>query len=125
MIPFELTDGLIVVPALFAYGQSEITPNCLVDTGSAGTAVEIDLVQMDYSRPSRIVEIAGIGGDQEVVIQSIEMIAFCEKQIENFEVQFGDIASKFGFNAIIGSDILDALGINIDYERREIRASKS
>ncbi len=75
---------------------------------------------MDYSRPSRIVEIAGIGGNQEVVIQSIESVKFCGRQVENFDVQFGDIASKFGFNAIIGSDLLNALGVCIDYERKEI-----
>ncbi len=40
MIKFELTEGVIVVPAFFCYGQSQIATNCLVDTGSAGTAVE-------------------------------------------------------------------------------------
>ena len=123
MIQFELVDGLIVVPAFFYYRQSEIVANCLVDTGSAGTAVDIDLVKLDYSRPSRIVEIAGIGGNQEVVIQRIDNVDFCKRQVKNFEVQFGDIASKFGFNAIIGSDLLNALGVCIDYERKEILLS--
>ena len=120
MIHFELKDGLIIVPAFFYYKQSEIVVNCLLDTGSAGTAVDIDVVELDYTRPSRIVEIAGIGGNQEVVIQHTEVVRFCGRQIENVEIQFGDIASKFGFNAIVGSDLLSALGICIDYEQKKI-----
>lgn len=121
MMKFELNGGLILAPAAIRYKQTKIDITCLVDTGSAGTAVDIDLIELDYSRPSRIVEIAGIGGTQEVVIQKTENLQFCGRAVENFPVQFGEIASNFGFGAIVGSDLLNALGICIDYYNKELR----
>lgn len=120
MIRFDLCYGLIVVPARFCYRHEQIVADCLLDSGSAGTAVEIDLIELDYDRQTHIVELSGIGGNQEVVQQNIEQVEFCGRQVCDFKVQFGDIASEFGFHGIIGSDLLNALGIRIDYERKEI-----
>ncbi len=121
MIRFELVGGLIILPIVFEYSTKvKVKADALVDTGSAGTALDINLLKLDPSRASRIVELAGVGGSQDVVIQRVDGINFVNKLISDFEVEFGDVSTKFGFNAIIGSDLLDALGVCIDYESRAL-----
>lgn len=117
---FELSERLIIVPLIVSYRGTEIQANALVDTGSAGTAVDINLVKLDRRCPARIVEITGVGGRQDVIIHKTDNISFCGAQVTDFEVEFGDISSHFGFDAIIGADLLDFLGVCIDYKRREI-----
>lgn len=124
MIKFDLTKGLIILPVTFAYSKNiTVKADALVDTGSAGTALDINLLTLDPTRRSDIVEISGIGGGQDVVIQEVDGIQFGDKSVSDFEVEFGDIASRFGFTAIIGSNLLDALGACVDYDKREIRLS--
>ena len=124
MMRFELVGGLIILPIVFEYSTKvKVQADALVDTGSAGTALDINLLKLDPARSSRIVELAGIGGNQDVVIQRVDNIQFSSKTVSGFEVEFGDVATKFGFNAIIGFDLLDAVGACIDYERKEIRVS--
>lgn len=48
-------------------------------------------------------------------------MAFCGAKADKFPIEFGDIATVFGFKAVIGSDLLDFLGVCIDYKQREIR----
>lgn len=119
---FELYQGLIILPITFVYSETSVVQaDAMVDTGSAGTALDINLLTLDPFRAARIVEISGIGGNQDVVIQKIDNIQFGGQSVHDFEVEFGDVVTKFGFNAIIGSDLLDALGACVDYERKEIR----
>jgi hypothetical protein len=121
MTTFELSEGLIIMPLSVVYGRTEVHARALVDTGSGGTAVDINLVELDRRCPARIVEIAGVGGKQDVIIHKADAINFCGVKVSDFEVEFGDITSSFGFDAIVGSDLLDFLGVCIDYEQREIR----
>lgn len=121
---FELFKGLILLPVIFEYGTKKIETQGVVDTGSAGTALDINLLgKLDFSRKTRLVEIEGIGGTQEVAIQTTEAVSFCGERASNFEVEFGDIATAFGFYAIVGSNLLDFLGVHIDYKLREIEIS--
>lgn len=119
---FEIIGGLVILPVRFVYSSTiEIAANALIDTGSAGTALDISLVNLEHSRPSKIVELAGVGGNQDVVIQRVDAIQLGSAVVENFDVEFGDVATKFGFNSIVGVDLLDNIGACIDFERKEIR----
>ena len=67
MRKFELVGGLIILPIVFVYSAKvKVQANAMIDTGSAGTALDINLLTLDPSRVSRIVELAGIGGNQDV-----------------------------------------------------------
>ena len=126
MIRFELVGGLIIVPTRFIYSsQISIEADAIVDTGSAGTALDTTLVELDRTIPSRICEIVGVGGNQDVVIQEIDAVLFGNYRTNRVEVEFGDITSVFCFSAIIGSDLLDALGACIDYYTKEIRIART
>lgn len=117
---FELYKDLIVVPVVFHYGMSRIKAQALVDTGSGGSALDINLVKFDFSRPTTSRVLIGIGGTQEVAVQDVEGIEFCHTNARNFPVEFGDITISCGFAAVIGGDLLDFLGVRIDYKQREI-----
>lgn len=120
MSEFKLRSGLIYMPLSLVYGNVRLSLSAIVDTGSAGTAIDINLIQLERCRPSRIVEISGIGGSQDVVIQDVEELEFCDQIVKSFPIEFGDIESTFGFNAIVGSDLLDAIGAVIDYKQHQI-----
>lgn len=120
---FKLCKGLILIPVVFQYRAEKIETQALVDTGSGGSALDIELVRFDFSLPTKAREIVGVGGIQEVAIQEIESISLCGTKVLKFPIEFGDIATSFGFKAVIGSDLLNLLGTCIDYQQQEIRIS--
>ena len=52
---FELVYGLIYVPMQIDYSDQQVDLRAIVDTGSAGTAVNINLFNLDYRRDGRSV----------------------------------------------------------------------
>ncbi len=68
---FELKHGLIWITFELIYeGNSVVIDNCIVDTGSAATAIDIDLVNFNYGKSAIVKRLFGIGGGtQEVVSQ--------------------------------------------------------
>jgi hypothetical protein len=47
--------------------------NCILDTESATTAIDIDLIDFNYRKPSKIKRLFGIGGGtHEVIAQKID-----------------------------------------------------
>jgi hypothetical protein len=97
----------------------------LIDTGSDGTAADIDRFIMDPLMPgSRIVGISGVGGSQDVISQPVSKLSIGGIDIENYRVQFCDLWDQFQFEAIIGCELLEKLGAVIDFPKREITFTK-
>ena len=73
---FEWKQGLIWVNITVIYGgKTIIIPNCIIDTGSSSTMIDIDLVEFDYHKPALIKRLFGIGtGKQEVLCQQVDKI---------------------------------------------------
>ncbi len=64
---------------------------------------------MDFNcrKPAVIKRLHGVGGGvQEVVSQKVERLVFGEADLENIEIEFGDLQDDFGINRFIGNDIL-------------------
>jgi len=60
---FEWNDGLIWVSVDVEYeGMNYTIDRCLVDTGSATTALDIDIVHFNFQKPAIITRLFGIGG---------------------------------------------------------------
>ncbi len=52
---FEFDKGLIWIPIKIQYeGKSIEIEKCILDTGSATTAIDIDLVDFNYRKPASI-----------------------------------------------------------------------
>ena len=71
---FEWKDGLIWVTFILEYeGTAFEIDNCILDTGSATTAVDIDLVDFNFRKSGIITRLFGIGGGtQEVIIHRVD-----------------------------------------------------
>jgi hypothetical protein len=123
-VNFEIVGGLLYAE-LSVFYESEVKLLAIIDTGSAGTAVDIDKFNINPHRlGSRLVEIVGVGGCQEVICQPISKLKIGGVEVINYEVQFCDLWNQFKFEAIIGSELLDHLGAIIDYTKREIVFTK-
>ena len=123
---FKWHQGLIWLSLDIIYeNRKSRIDNCIVDTGSATTAIDIDLVKFNYRKPTEIKRLFGIGGGtQEVVSQTIDAITIDNIKLENINIEFGDFYEDLGVNGFIGNDILSLFAINIDYFNKEIDFKK-
>jgi len=119
---FDYKSGLIWISLLIEYDGKEIQiDDCILDTGSATTAIDIDFIDFNYKKPSVVKRLKGIGGGtQEVIGQEVEKIVIDDAQIANVEVEFGDIQADLGINGFIGTDILKYFDIGIRFSSKEI-----
>lgn len=121
---FEIKDDLLYLPISIFYDE-EITFTGIIDTGSAGTVVEVDDVSIDLlSRDARPIRMVGVGGIQEGFAQTLSSVSLGEFSVKDFEIEFCNLKDDFGFDAIIGSNLLKALGAVIDYTTCEITFKK-
>jgi len=121
---FEIKDDLLYLPITIIYDR-EITFTGIIDTGSAGTVVEVDDIRIDLlSRHGRPIRMIGVGGIQEGFAQTLSRVSIGEFTVEDFEIEFGNLKDDFGFDAITGSNLLRALGSVIDYTTCEITFRK-
>lgn len=123
---FDFKEGLIWVSLQLNYEDNEmLIDNCILDTGSATTAIDIDLVDFNYSKPAIIKRLFGIGGgSQEVVSQKVEKVALGGEIINDIEIEFGDLQAELGINGFVGNDLLSRFRMTIDYKNCEIRLTK-
>jgi len=119
-VKFEYRNGLLYLP-ISVYYDSNIELIGIVDTASGGTAVEVERFNIDLlSRNARAVTLWGVGGKQEAFAQTVSSVKIGQIEVKNFEIEFCDLKDDFGFDAVIGSNLLDKLGAVIDFQKREI-----
>lgn len=119
---FEYRNGLIWISIIVVYEDKQISiDSCILDTGSATTAIDIDLVDFNYQKPSFIRRLCGLGGGtQEVICQKVDKIGIDGKIMGNIDIEFGDIQSNLGINGFIGNDVLSKYSISIDYLHKDL-----
>lgn len=118
---FAFQQGLIWIPIEIVYEGNAINiENCIVDTGSATTAIDIDMIAFNYRKPSIIRRLCGLGGGtQEVVCQQIDHLRIDTMNLSEIAIEFGDISSQFGINGFIGNDVLRYFAFTIDFFQQE------
>jgi predicted aspartyl protease len=119
---FEQKQDLIWVPIEVVYeGKHIIIPDCIIDTGSSSTMIDIDLVEFNYKKPAIIKRLFGIGtGKQEVLSQKVDKIIIEQFKLEAVEIEFGTIKENLGINGFIGNDILSKFIVSIDFNQQVI-----
>jgi hypothetical protein len=119
---FEFRDGLVWIPISLEYEGKQIQiEKCILDTGSATTAFDINFVDFNYQKSSFIRRLCGLGGGtQEVVCQEIDSMMIGKTELKHIEIEFGDIAEGFGIEGFIGNDILSRFTFTIDFQKQEI-----
>ena len=119
---FEFHRGLIWIPLTIRYEGAPIDiEHCILDTGSATTAIDIDLVEFNYRKPASIKRLYGLGGGtQEVISQEIDGLTIDQTELKMIEIEFGDIKSDFGINGFVGNDVLSRFSFTVDFSTQEI-----
>lgn len=122
---FKWKQGLIWISFEIEYeGKAIKIDDCILDTGSATSAIDIDLVEFNYKKPTEIKRLYGIGGGtQEVVSQEIDAINIDGHNLSRFNGEFGDFKDDLGINGFVGNDILEHFKVNIDYSQKQISFS--
>lgn len=113
-----LTDDLPFITITIAY-QGNVTdiPDVLIDTGSASTILEADMVSPIGIIPSyddMPYTIRGIGGTELVISRRLDYIKIGEHSLSDFEVEIGGMDYGFEINGIIGMDFMTLSGAIIN-----------
>lgn len=119
---FEYKNGLIFVSIEIEYDKKPIKiSRCILDTGSATTAIDIDQIVFNYDKPARIRRLFGIGsGVQEVICQQVDTLTIDKFSIPEIEIEFGTLKSSLGINGFIGNDILSHFHVSLGYQKKEL-----
>lgn len=118
---FHWENGLLQISVQLYYDNKEYNiDNCILDTGSAGTAFDIDLIEFNYKKPTLIRKIRGIGGDQEVATQQIDTLFLDSFALEKIDVEFGNFTNRFGINGFIGINALSHFQTTISFSKKSI-----
>lgn len=124
---FKWDQGLIWISFEIEYeGSMSRIDNCILDTGSATTAIDIDLVDFNYRKHAEIKRLFGIGGGtQEVVSQTVECFTIDGNTLNGINIEFGDFQEELGINGFVGNDILSQFAVHIDYSLKIISLNRS
>ena len=119
---FTWKQGLLWIPIEIVYeGVPVKIKDCIIDTGSATTTLDIDLVNFNYKKEAVIRRLTGIGGGtQEVLSQKIDNLIIDNNSLYDITIEFGDITSTFGIKGFIGNDVLSKFNFAIDFTKYEI-----
>ncbi|WP_270168589.1 aspartyl protease family protein [Paenibacillus sp. SYP-B4298] len=118
----NLMNGLPIVSLLLTYNHKFITlDNVLLDTGCSITIFDTDSVEPIGLDPDFIngksVRMYGVGGQSELCYQQrIQNLKVNHIFLESFTIQLGLTREPYGFDAILGVDILSSFGLKIDFE---------
>jgi len=114
-------DGLIFIPITLGYNsKSYQVTDCILDTGSAGTIIDVDLIGFNPKIPGILKRLHGIGGHQDVVAQQVGFIKIENCRLENILVEFGDLKNSYGIKGILGTNLLRFINFYLNFNQREI-----
>nr|WP_239549182.1 aspartyl protease family protein [Scopulibacillus daqui] len=105
--------------------QSTLLSNVLLDTGCAASVFDTDELKkiglpLDYTA-GQAVRMYGIGGQSEWCYeQTIPSIFINMHEFKELKLQLGPIKSIYGFDGIIGNDIIMKIGMVIDFRQLKI-----
>jgi len=120
-VNISLQDGLPFVSVELVQSEQSITiPNVLIDTGSAGTVFNTDLVSkvgLILETNDIIRRIRGVGGAEFVFTKIVDQISLGDLRVEKFEIEVGAMAYGFEISGIIGMDFLTSVSAIIDLDK--------
>ena len=121
----RLENGLPVVSgSITIAGKTVELLHALLDTGSGGTLVSADRlleVGVEADPTDRIVSVRGVGGIEFVVRKPASAIRLGDLTVSDVPVQIGSMNYGFDLDAIVGTDVLHAVGAVIDLGALELR----
>ncbi len=118
-------NGLPFVAVELTHKERTLLPgDFLIDTGSAGTMVDVEYaleLGLDPGSQDEITRIRGVGGAEFVYLKIIDWIVAGPLVATKLVVEVGVTPSSFGFGGILGMDFLSATNAIIDLRNMELR----
>lgn len=108
-------------------GKKLILDNILLDTGSAGTIFNANVVEKIGVAPEEndmVDTIRGVGGVEYVYVKSFDLIQFGETCQEDFQVEIGNMDYGLNIDGILGFDFIRSTKIVIDTNTMLVYTSK-
>lgn len=94
-------------------GRAVDIPDVLVDTGSASTILDVDVVAelgIEPTPTDLLRGIRGVGGTEYVFTRRLDRLAVGERALDGMIVEVGGMDYGFPMNGILGLDFLVATG---------------
>lgn len=115
-------DGLIFIPITLGYdSKSYQITDCILDTGSAGTVIDVDLIEFNPKIPGILKRLHGIGGYQDVVAQPVDFIEIENCRLENIWVEFGNLENSYCIKGILGTNLLRFINFYLNFNQQKIK----
>ncbi|WP_410511527.1 aspartyl protease family protein [Paenibacillus sp. BR2-3] len=117
----QLVNGLPIISFPLTYNnQTILLNNVLLDTGCSTTIFDTDIVdkvglEIDFIS-GKSVRMFGVGGQSELCYQqAVSNLLIDHLSLQNFTIQLGITKESYGFEAILGIDIMLHFGFKIDF----------
>ena len=124
-----IDDGLPFTDVTLIHRDKTITlDRVLIDTGSAGTIFDIDILAKIDLLPEPedpIHTITGVGGSEFVVEKKVEQIKIMSLELTDFPIEIGTMDYDFEIHGIIGFNFLIRTKAIIDLELLKIYSKLS
>jgi len=104
-------------------GQRLKLDNVLIDTGSASTLLNADIVREIGIIPEKddtVETIRGVGGVEYVYTKIVNSIVFGDAVTKDFQVEIGSMQYGMEMNGIIGFNLLKLVKAKIDVDAMEV-----
>ncbi|KPA09683.1 Peptidase A2A, retrovirus RVP subgroup [Candidatus Magnetomorum sp. HK-1] len=104
-------------------GLSIDIPNILLDTGSATTILNADILSSIGVKPEAndtTAQIVGIGGEESVYHKTVDFIQLESKLLHNFKIDVGILDYGFEIDGILGMNFLLEANAIIDLKKKVI-----
>lgn len=118
----ELIHGLPIISFPLSFNNKTIfLNNVLLDTGCSTTIFDTDIVEpigldIDFIQ-GKSVRMYGVGGQSELCYQqSISNLYVDKLLLNNFTIQLGITRESYGFDAILGLDVMHKFGLKLDFK---------
>ncbi|HLC16226.1 MAG TPA: retropepsin-like aspartic protease [Thermodesulfovibrionia bacterium] len=125
----QINDGLpFTEVTLIHRGKTLTLDRVLIDTGSAGTIFDVDVLAKIDLLPEpedSIHTITGVGGSEFVVEKKVEQIKIMSLEIADFTIEIGTMDYGLELHGIIGFNFLIRTKAIIDPEQLKIYSNLS
>lgn len=120
--------GLPFIEVIICYHGEELhLKNVLLDTGSAGTIFNADVVDsigVQIEPGDFLNKIRGVGGVEVVYSKQFDFVSTGEVSLGGFEVEIGEMDYGMEIDGILGFDFIQSAGLVIDSKELIVAAKE-
>jgi hypothetical protein len=124
----EVKYGLPFVEVTISYRREKLhLKDVLLDTGSAGTIFNADVVDaigVKIEPGDFLNKIRGVGGVEVVYSKYFDFVRAGEVSLDGFEVEIGEMNYGMRIDGILGFDFIQSAGLVIDSKELKATARK-